>query len=202
MTDLHTLSFGELDLEVRDLGTHRHVAGIVVPFDQTSLPVEINGKPALEVFKRGALQQSINRRGDSIPLTWYHPEPDRPYADKKIIGVSLREDWQETQFGQRAGFKLLRTSQAAEALEAIDAGVVRAFSVGFMPVKGKTSQERNADGFPIYVRHEVNLDHVALVPSGAFTGAGVEEVRAFLLQRMNEEEAIRRRRLELLKLAS
>lgn len=167
----------DLELEVRAAGDTKTIGGVVVPWEQPA-NVVINRQSAYEVMRRGALNQSINQRGDRIPLTWYHPDPDKPYGDRKIIGVSKLDAWQDTKDGQRAGFTMLRTQQALEALEAIDARVVAAFSVAFKPVQNRTEVLKAKDGTPIYVRSEINLEHIALVPTGAYVGAGVDEVRA------------------------
>ena len=170
----------ENEVEVRKAGDSREIHGIVVPYDTPSgAALMANREVAYEIIRPGALSQSINQRGDRIPLTWYHPPANEPHADQKIIGVSKADAWQMDGINQRAGFTLLKSQLAEEALDAIEKNVVRCFSISFRDVPHRKPEIlRTNAGAKVYVRSEVALQHVALVPAGAYAQAAVDEVRA------------------------
>jgi uncharacterized protein len=166
------------ELEIRAGGDGRTISGLVAPWDIEITASGPGGQGVIrEVLRRGALKQSINRRGTEIPLTFYHPEPQRPFADRNIIGKPI--EWADSEAGQRATFRIVKTTKGDEALEMIREGLIKDFSIGFKGVEARTTVTKERGKPALYERYEVTLDHVALVPSGAYPLAEVQEVRAF-----------------------
>jgi HK97 family phage prohead protease len=177
VTDLMTrVPTWACELVVRAGGDGRTIEGYIAPWDTEIMAPDERGRPIREVFRSGAFDRSFKQRGTRVPLTWYHPDPSSPFADQNIIGRAV--DWTADGKGQRTAFRVVDTQRGDEALTMVREGLVAAFSVGFSPVPARTKVTRAADGMLLHERREVNLQHVALVPEGAYPGAGVDMVRA------------------------
>lgn len=177
-TELEIRTFGyDPELEIRAGGDGRTVTGLVAPWDIEITATGAGGRGVIrEVLRQGALDKSVAERGDKIPLTFYHPDPTNPFADRGIIGRAIK--WENSASGQRASFKVADTPRGNEALTMIREGLIADFSIGFKGVHDRTKVVQERGKAPLYERYEVNLDHVALVPNGAYPNALVEQVRA------------------------
>lgn len=177
MSEIEIRAGWDAELEIRAGGDGRTITGLVAPWDFEIRASGPGGRGVIrEVLRRGALNKSVNERGERIPLTFYHPDPSNPFADQGIIGRAI--NWQDSEQGQRASFRVAKTQRGDEALEMIREGLIADFSIGFKGVEARTNVQREAGREPLFERYEVNLEHVALVPNGAYPDALVEQVRA------------------------
>ena len=177
MTELEIRTGWDAELEIRAGGDGRTVTGLVAPWDIEITASGPGGRGVIrEVLRQGALNKSVAERGEKIPLTFYHPDPSNPFADRGIIGRAIK--WEDSAAGQRASFRVANTQKGDEALEMIREGLIADFSIGFKGVQDRTKVVQERGKAPLYERYEVNLDHVALVPNGAYPNALVEQVRA------------------------
>lgn len=159
------------ELEVRSV-SERTVGGIIVPWDSPTL---VDRGSAYEVFRRGALTQTINMAQGALPLYVKHD----PSA---IVGkmVAHRDD----AAGQFAEFRFVKTPRADEHLELAAEGIMDGFSLGFYPIAARTKVERH-DGKPLHVRSEVRLDHVGLLRSSQ---AAYADAKVLAVREANDEE--------------
>lgn len=154
-------------VELRDGdGDGRTVEGRVVPYDA---PAPLFGDRVFEVFKRGAFTKTLRERGKGVPLYLTHHA-------RSLIGRAV--EWRDQDDGLHASFRVSETDQGEEALTLIRDGALHSFSIGFIPVPGKTKIIDEDNRKVIYERSEVKLDHVALVPNPAYRQARVLALRS------------------------
>lgn len=127
----------------------REVTGLAVPYGSVT---SVGGYQ--ESFERGAIEDA-----SETLLFWNHQEP---------IGRVVRGE--ETEDGYVITAVISQTARGEEAYTLLRDGVIKKFSVGFMPV------EHRMDG-DVLVRTKINLKEVSLVPFPAYEGASISEVR-------------------------
>jgi phage head maturation protease len=152
-------------LQVRDDGDGRILFGPLLPWGVEARVLD-RGRLVLEQFERGALAGTDPAR---IPLTARHP---RDNNQQLPIGVGVElEDRADAAWG---AWRVSRTAAGDEVLELARDGVPLGLSIGFREVVGgsRWSPDRRR-----VVRTRAELDHIAVVRSGAYVGAGVVGVR-------------------------
>lgn len=127
----------------------REVTGLAVPYGSVT---NVGGYQ--ESFERGAIEDA-----SETLLFWNHQEP---------IGRVVRGE--ETEEGFVITAVISETTRGNEAYTLLRDGVIKKFSVGFMPV------EHRMDG-EVLVRTKINLKEVSLVPFPAYERANVTHVR-------------------------
>lgn len=178
--------FEDLILRVSDEEDGRTIEGVVLPWDRptyVSKPM-----PGYEVYKRGALDRSLNESTRPIPLMLRHTED--PAA--VLVSHENRDD------GHYAVFRALDTSTGRDALELIRSGLYTGLSIGASSIPARTTIRRAAGGKTVIERSEVKLDHVALVRVAAFEDARVTVLRSedlMFADPVAEAKARQRRRL-------
>jgi len=154
MSEIETRSF-----EVRLADTEeRTITGLAVPYGQEA---NIGGQYK-ERFEAGAIDNV-----DDVKLFYAHEEP----IGKVISG-------RDTDGGYEITAKISQTPRGEEVLTLMRDGVLNKFSVGFVPV-----EDRWSDNNSTVTRTKVSLKEVSVVAFPAFTGATINEVR-------NDVEAI------------
>lgn len=138
--------------EVRLEAETRTVSGIAVPYGQT---IDLGGYQ--ERIAPGAFDTS-----KQVPLFFGHDHRDIPIGTV----VELRD----TNNGLAITAKLNNTSRASDVYEALKAGDLNRFSIGFVPLK-------NRDEAGVTVRVKADLKEVSVVTFPAYSGAEVSMVR-------------------------
>ena len=157
----HIMNLEQRSFEIRKVNTEaREVTGVAVPFDST---VEVGGFK--ERFERGAISDA-----SETLLFWNHEE---------VIGKVTRGE--ETDEGYEVTAVISETVRGNEAYTLLKDGVVKKFSVGFVPVEHRMEEDT-------VVRTKVNLKEVSLVPFPAYEGASVMSVRSETQQTNNKED--------------
>ena len=164
MSELETRTVEFSDLETRAEDDGHHIVGLVAPFQS-----RYETPRYIETLSSGVFDKSIKERGNRIPLLEQHDTQRHP------IGMSV--SWEKTSSGLIADFKLAGTARGEEARTLAQEGLVTGLSVGFIPVRNKTTQSR--DGKQHITRLEAKLDHVGLVTQPAYSEAQVLSVRAY-----------------------
>lgn len=178
--------FEDLILRVSDEEDGRTIEGVVLPWDRptyVSKPM-----PGYEVYKRGALDRSLNESTRPIPLMLRHTED--PAA--VLVSHENRDD------GHYAVFRALDTSTGRDALELIRSNLYTGLSIGASSIPARTTIRRAAGGKTVIERAEVKLDHIALVRVAAFEDARVTVLRSedlMFADPVAEAKARQRRRL-------
>ena len=123
------------------------------------------GRLVVETFERGALQGNDPAR---VALTVTHPRDNQHLPVGRTLTIEERDDaaWGE--------WKVSKTAAGDELLELAADQVPLGLSIGFREVVGgsRWSPDRRR-----VVRTRAELDHIAVVRSPAFVGAGVVGVR-------------------------
>ena len=117
------VTFPDLILRVSDEEDGRTIEGVVLPWDRptyVSKPM-----PGYEVYKRGALDRSLNESTRPIPLMLRHTE------DPAAVLVSH----QNLEDGHHAVFRALDTSTGRDALELIRSNLYTGLSIGALPAR-------------------------------------------------------------------
>jgi uncharacterized protein len=152
-------------LRLRDDGDGRILHGPLLPWGVEARVLD-RGRIVVETFQRGALADVDPAR---VPLTATHPRD----AGTLPIGVTVElEERDEAAWG---AWRVSDTALGNEVLALARDGVPLALSVGFLEVPG--GSRWSADKRRV-TRTRAQLDHVAVVRRGAYTGAGVAGVRA------------------------
>jgi len=152
-------------LETRDETDGHYLTGLVAPihgqYDNTNY---------IETFTSNTFDKSIKERGNNIPLLEQHDTTAFP------IGMSVR--WEKSSEGLIGEFKLASTPRGEEARTLAADGMVTGLSVGFIPVRNKTT---TVNGRQNIQRLEAKLDHVGLITTGrqAYGDAKGLAVRAY-----------------------
>jgi uncharacterized protein len=153
-------------LHLRDDGDGRTIEGPLLPWGVEARVLD-RGRMVVETFQRGALADADPAR---VPLTATHPRD----AGTLPIGVTLSiEDRADAAWGAwRVSDTLIGNEVLALARDAVPLGL----SVGFMELPG--GSRWSADRARV-TRTRAALDHVAVVRTAAYPGAGVVGVREF-----------------------
>ena len=152
-------------LETRDTDDGHYLTGIVAPFQST-----YDNQSYIETFTSSTFDKSTSERGQNIPLLEQHDTSRHP------IGMSVR--WEKSAEGLIGEFKLAPTPRGEEARTLAAEGMVTGLSVGFLPIRNRTS---TVNGRKHIERLEAKLDHVGLITTGrqAYSEAKVLSVRAY-----------------------
>jgi len=159
--ETRTIEFAAL--ETRDEADGHYLTGLVAPIHGN-----YDNICYIETFTSNTFDKSIKERGTRIPLLEQHNTQNHP------IGMSVR--WEKSSEGLIGEFKLASTPRGEEARTLAADGMVTGLSVGFIPVRNKTT---TVNGRQNIQRLEAKLDHVGLVTSAAYTEAKVLAVRAY-----------------------
>jgi uncharacterized protein len=150
-------------LQLRD-GDQRVLFGPMLPW-QTPARVLDRGRLVVEEFARGALAGTDPGR---IVLTARHPRDAAELPIGRLVELDERDDaaWMAA--------RVSKTAAGDEVLELARDGVPLGLSIGFREVDGgsRWSPDRRR-----VVRTRAELDHLAIVRTPAYVGAGVVGVR-------------------------
>lgn len=158
-----------VDYDVRTSAKERIVTGIAAPFDEEALILDPQYGRVNEVFRRGAFTKTIQlseQSGRKVKLLALHDQHSMPLG----VATNLRED----AIGLYGEFRISNTRDGDEVLSLLEDGALDSFSVGFMPVNGKTRYNERAK---LVERLEVRLFEVSLVNLPAYQGAKVLALR-------------------------
>jgi HK97 family phage prohead protease len=124
------------------------------------------GRLVVEVFERGALADADPAR---VPLMRTHPR-----GDPAMLPIGRTLEIEERDDAAWGTWRVSRTAAGDEILELVRDGVGLGLSIGFNEVAGgsRWSPDRRR-----VVRTRALVDHVAIVRSPAYVGAGVVGVR-------------------------
>jgi HK97 family phage prohead protease len=152
-------------LAVRDDGDGRTLVGPLLPWGVEARVLD-RGRLVLETFQRGALADADPAR---VPLTARHPR------DNQELPIGVTVELEERTDAAWGAWRVSKTAAGDEVLELARDGVPLGLSVGFMEVPGgsRWSPDRRR-----VVRTRAQLDHIAIVRTPAYTGAGVVGVRS------------------------
>jgi uncharacterized protein len=156
--------FYPADLQLRDNGDGRTLVGPLLPWGVSARVVD-QGRLVTETFERGALAGTDPAR---VPLTATHPRD----AGTLPIGVTLSID--ERSDAAWGEWRVSDTLLGNEVLALARDGVPLGLSVGFAEVPG--GSRWSADRQRV-TRTRAALDHIAVVRTPAYVGAGVVGVR-------------------------
>jgi phage head maturation protease len=152
-------------LAVRDDGDGRTLHGPLLPWGVEARVLD-RGRMVIEQFERGALAGTDPGR---VPLTATHPRGNQQLP----IGVTVElEERADAAWG---AWRVSKTAAGDEVLELARDGVPLGLSIGFMEVAGgsRWSPDRRR-----VTRTRALVDHVAVVRTPAYVGAGVIGVRS------------------------
>jgi uncharacterized protein len=151
-------------LQVRDDGDGRILFGPMLPWNVEARVLD-RGRLVVETFERGALAGTDPGR---IPLTARHPRDASELPIGRLVELEERDDaaWMAA--------RVSRTAAGDEVLSLAADGVPLGLSIGFREAVGgsRWSPDRRR-----VVRTRAELDHLAVVRTGAYVGAGVVGVR-------------------------
>jgi HK97 family phage prohead protease len=152
-------------LQVRDDGDGRILFGPLLPWNVEAKVLD-RGRLVVETFARGALAGIDPGR---VPLTARHPR------DNQELPIGVGVELEERADAAWGAWKVSKTTAGDEVLELARDGVPLGLSVGFMEVAGgsRWSPDRRR-----VVRTRAQLDHIAVVRTPAYVGAGVVGVRS------------------------
>jgi phage head maturation protease len=152
-------------LAVRDDGDQRVLYGPLIPWNVEARVLDRN-RMVVETFERGALADVDPAR---VVLTARHPRD----AQELPIGVTVElEERTDAAWG---AWRVSHTAVGDEVLSLAADGVPLGLSIGFMEVPGgsRWSPDRRR-----VTRTRAQLDHIAVVRTPAYVGAGVVGVRS------------------------
>lgn len=117
-----------------------------------------------EVFSRGAFDTQIRTTSapGRIKLTLAHPRPDQRLTDSLVGVLTSMEDRAD---GLYVEGRMATSSVANDTLALVNDGVLDQVSVGFVPLNTRREQ---GDGYSILRRVRAHMDHLALLPAGAY----------------------------------
>jgi HK97 family phage prohead protease len=151
-------------LHLRDDGDGRTLVGPVLPWGVEARVLDA-GRLVTETFQRGALAGTDPGR---VPLTATHPRD----AGTLPIGVTL--ELRDEADALHGAWRVSDTSLGNEVLALARDGVPLGLSIGFEEVPG--GSRWSADRQRV-TRTRAALDHIAVVRTPAYVGAGVAGVR-------------------------
>ena len=150
-------------LQVR--GDQRILFGPLLPWNVEARVLD-RGRIVVETFERGALAATDPAR---VALTITHPRDNAQLPVGVTLSIDERADaaWGE--------WKVSRTAAGDELLELAADNVPLGLSIGFREVPGgsRWSPDRRC-----VTRTRAELDHIAVVRTPAYVGAGVVGVRS------------------------
>src|SRR5215217_5480468 len=151
-------------LQLRGEPDQRVLYGPLIPW-KTEARVLDRGRMVLEQFERGALADTDPAR---VPFTATHPR------DNQQLPIGVTVELEERDDAAWGAWKVSKTAIGDEVLELARDGVPLGLSIGFMEVPGgsRWSPDRRR-----VVRTRALVDHVAVVRTPAYVGAGVVGVR-------------------------
>jgi uncharacterized protein len=155
----------EAALQLRDGGDGRTLEGPLLPWGVEAVVFD-RGRRVVETFERGALAGVVPGQ---VPLTATHPKD----AGSLPIGVTI--ELRDEADALHGAWRVSKTALGDEVLELARDGVPLGLSVGFMEVPG--GSRWTADRRRV-VRTRALVDHVAVVRTPAYVGAGVVGVRS------------------------
>jgi uncharacterized protein len=152
-------------LAVRDDGDGRILFGPLIPWGVEARVLD-RGRLVVETFARGALAGTDPTR---VQLTARHPR------DNQELPIGVGVELEERDDAAWGAWRVSRTAAGDEVLELARDGVPLGLSIGFMEVAGgsRWSLDRRR-----VVRTRALVDHVAVVRTPAYVGAGVVGVRS------------------------
>jgi uncharacterized protein len=152
-------------LAVRDDGDGRVLHGPLIPWNVEARVLD-RGRMVVETFQRGALAGTDPGR---VPLTATHPR------DNQQLPIGVTVELEERTDAAWGAWRVSKTAVGDEVLELARDGVPLGLSIGFMEVPGgsRWSPDRRR-----VVRTRALVDHVAVVRTPAYVGAGVVGVRS------------------------
>lgn len=159
-------AFGDGQVLQRD---GREVYGRIVPYGVAARVVDAPGTqygfdtPYMEKFAHGALKRAT-KAPDRVALAIEHEGADA-LLTQLGYGVEIREE----DDGGHGVFRVFKTLDGDKALELVDAGILRCWSVGFVPL---VPPSYDSDG--AVVRTKVHLSESSLCRQGAYVGAEVQ----------------------------
>jgi hypothetical protein len=166
MTETTALAFN-IDWRAPVSTDERIVGGLAVPWNETSY---LTPDPKGERFLPGSLTRTVKARGDRLKLFM-----GRHGHDMIPVGRAVSLDARHAD-GLYTTWRIANTPAGDQTLEEVREGLLDSFSIGFRTVRA----QRGADGAREIV--EAELGEVTLLPTGAYDGARVLEVRAPTLQ--------------------
>jgi HK97 family phage prohead protease len=151
-------------LAVRDDGDGRTLFGPLLPWNVEARVLD-RGRLVVETFERGALAGTDPGR---VVLTVTHPRDPGTLPIGRLVELEERDDaaWMAAHVS--------RTTAGDEVLSLAADGVPLGLSIGFREVPG--GSRWSADRQRV-TRTRAELDHLAVVRTPAYTGAGVVGVR-------------------------
>jgi HK97 family phage prohead protease len=152
-------------LAVRDDGDGRTLHGPLLPWGVEARVLDRN-RMVVESFERGALAGTDPGR---VPLTATHPR------DNQQLPIGVTVELEERADAAWGAWHVSKTAVGDEVLELARDGVPLGLSIGFMEVPG--GSRWTADRRRV-VRTRALVDHVAVVRTPAYVGAGVVGVRS------------------------
>jgi uncharacterized protein len=141
----------------------RIVGGIAVPWNETSM---LTPSASGERFLPGSLTRSVKARGERLKLF-----RGNHGHDLIPVGRATKMDARHPD-GLWTEWRIANTPAGDQTLEEVREGLLDSFSIGFRTVRA----QRGTDGAREIV--EAELGEVTLLPTGAYDGARVLEVRA------------------------
>lgn len=152
--EIRTAAIGVVDEQTRI------ISGIAVPWDQAT-NVRTNAGEYTEQFTRGSIVD-----GELVSVHANHGGIKRGDLPVGVLIASRAVDG-----GQQVECRIANTQRGDEVLELARDGVLKYFSVGFLPVEHEVR-----DG--VVVRTKVALREVSIVEYPAYKGAVIESVRS------------------------
>ncbi|WP_197477950.1 HK97 family phage prohead protease, partial [Rhodococcus sp. EPR-147] len=168
--EIRTAAIGVVDEQ------SRIISGIAVPWDQIT-NVRTNAGEYTEQFVRGSITD-----GELVSVHANHGGFKRGDLPVGVLVSSRAVDG-----GQQVECRIANTQRGDEVLELARDGVLKFFSVGFLPVEHEVR-----DG--VVVRTKVALREVSIVEYPAYKGAVIESVRSAVTEQestMDPEEFAR-----------
>jgi HK97 family phage prohead protease len=153
-------------LAVRDdaAGDGRILYGPLIPWNVEAKVLD-RGRLVVETFQRGALADADPTR---VPLTVRHP------TDAQQLPIGVGVELEERADAAWGAWRVSKTAAGDEVLALAADAVPLGLSIGFREVEGgsRWSPDRRR-----VVRTRARVDHVAVVRTPAYVGAGVVGVR-------------------------
>jgi uncharacterized protein len=151
-------------LQVRGDPEQRVLFGPVLPWN-TEARVLDRGRLVVETFERGAL---ANNDPGRVPLTALHPR------DNQQLPIGVTVELEERDDAAWGAWRVSKTAAGDEVLSLAADGVPLGLSIGFRELAGGS---RWSPDYRRVVRTRAELDHIAVVRTPAYVGAGVVGVR-------------------------
>jgi HK97 family phage prohead protease len=151
-------------LAVRDGGDGRTLVGPLLPWGVEARVVD-RGRLVTETFQRGALEGTVPSQ---VPLTALHPR------DAGTLPIGVTVELRDEADAMHGAWHVSDTMIGNEVLALARDGVPLGLSVGFAEVPG--GSRWSADRQRV-TRTRAALDHIAVVRTPAYIGAGVVSVR-------------------------